>query len=194
MKSVLGRAEAFSLLASQHSYPWTGVKCLRLLSVCSNSLDDRWWAWQILFLISVAPNQNIKDAIIFFLQVMRFPIRVLLVVFFFYFCSSRYATTTTKKIKSVLDYYFHSAQQGFRFLGNIWAGLMVSDKVINVAGDLLWQLLCTLFNHLHHGLSFLISLFHFCLFGLDRVMPDKYPFPDIPLVFFFIFLFSVLQI
>lgn len=119
-----------------------------------------------------------------FLQVMHFPIWVLLVFFFFYFCSSRYAKT---KIKSVLDYLFPCAQQGLWFLRNIWASLVVSYKVINVAWYLLWQLLCTLFNHLHHGLSFLIFLFLFCLFSLDSMMPDKYPFFDIPLIFFLLF-------
>lgn len=115
---------------------------------------------------------------------MHFPIWVLLVFFFFYFCSSRYAKT---KIKSVLDYLFPCAQQGLWFLRNIWARLVVRYKVINVAWYLLWQLLCPLFNHLHHGLSFLIFLFLFCLFSLDSVMPDKYPFFDIPPIFFFCF-------
>ena len=158
VKSVLGWAEAFAHLASQQSYLWTGVKSLRLLSVCSNSRADRWSAWQILFLINSATNQNIKDAIIFSFKSCIFLFESFLVFFFFYFCSSRYAKT---KIKSVLDYLFPCAQQGFRFLGNIWAGLVVSYKVINVAWYLLWQLFCTLFNHLHHGLSFLIFLFLF---------------------------------
>lgn len=65
VKSVMRGAEAFAHLASQQSYLWTGVKSLRLLSVCSNSVANRWSAWQILFLINSAPNQNIKDAIIF---------------------------------------------------------------------------------------------------------------------------------
>lgn len=37
------------------------------------------------------------------------------------------------------------------FLEKVWGSLLMCYEVINVAWYLLWQLLCTLFNHLHHG-------------------------------------------
>ena len=80
VKSVLGRAEAFSHLASQNSYLWTGVKCLRILSVCSNNLDDRWWALLILFLINSALNHNLRNAKIFSSKSWIFPNRILFIL------------------------------------------------------------------------------------------------------------------
>lgn len=51
-------------------------------------------------------------------------------------------------------------QQKLLFLGKAGDSLLICYEVINVAWYLLWQLLCTLFNHLHHGSQLFFSL-HF---------------------------------
>lgn len=63
------------------------------------------------------------------------------------------------------------------FLGIICESLTVSDKVINVAWYLLWQLLCILFNHHHHGsqrLFFPLFISFLPLFIWDNYTANKW--------------------
>lgn len=89
-----------------------------------------------------------------FLWVMCFSISLRV---FFFFLILQLKVSNEKyslNLYLIISLTYSVQQQGSCFLGNIWDNLMVSYKVINVAWYLLWQLLCTLFNHLRCGLYF----------------------------------------
>lgn len=54
------------------------------------------------------------------------------------------------------------------FLGKAWDYLLMRYKVINAAWYLLWQLLCILFNHLHHGSQLFFPFISFFAYASER--------------------------
>lgn len=153
----------------------------------------------------LCPKLKYQECNNIFLWVMYFSTSLRIFLFFILFFLILQLKVFDKNfslnLHLIISLTYSVQQQGSCFLGNIWDSLMVSYKVINVAWYLLWQLLCTLFNHLHHGLWIFfpsISLLPICL---ERMMHAEnlinsfhFTFPLIFLFYKFNFISSFLHL